>query len=190
MQHWREARNEAVFSPLAVGAGAILLVGLLSAIVAGRVTRPIAQLRSQVERISQGDFTPLPLAPRNDEIRDLGASINRMAEMLARYEEQVRRMLQDPRSRSGLREKNGSLLDQSTIVYGCGIADSDRHTHTGLPLVLVGGGGTFRGGRRIDLGKDTPLANLTSRWRNARECNAALSVTAPESWISKCISLS
>jgi hypothetical protein len=105
-------------------------------------------------------------------------------------EEQVRRMLQDPRSRSGLREKNGSLLDQSMIVYGCGIADSDRHTHTGLPLVLVGGGGTFRGGRHIDLGKDTPLANLTSCWRNARECSAALSVTAPESWISKCISLS
>jgi hypothetical protein len=62
---------------------------------------------------------------------------------------------------SGLREQNGSLLDHSMIVYGCGIADSDRHTHTRLPLVLVGGGGgTLQGGRHLDLGKDTPLANL------------------------------
>jgi signal transduction histidine kinase len=91
LEHWRAARNEAVFSPLAVGGGAMVLVALLSVVIAARVTRPIAQLESQVERISHGDFTPLPLGSRSDEIRDLGASINRMAAMLARYEEQVRR---------------------------------------------------------------------------------------------------
>jgi signal transduction histidine kinase len=60
-------------------------------VLAARVTRPINKLQSQVARIAEGDFQPLPVPERNDEIRDLAAAINRMAQMLARYEDQVRR---------------------------------------------------------------------------------------------------
>jgi hypothetical protein len=55
----------------------------------------------------------------------------------------------------------GSLLDHSLILYGAGIADSNRHTHEKLPVLVVGkGNGGVRTGRHIDLGKDTPVTNL------------------------------
>lgn len=88
---WSDARLQAVYPPLMIGAGALVVAVVVAFAVAGRVTRPILKLRSQVERIAEGDFQPLPVPERNDEIRDLAAAINRMAQMLARYEEQVRR---------------------------------------------------------------------------------------------------
>jgi hypothetical protein len=56
---------------------------------------------------------------------------------------------------------DGSLLDHVMIVYGAGMADSNLHAPSGLPVMLVGGGaGTLRGGRHIRYPMDTPLANL------------------------------
>jgi hypothetical protein len=56
---------------------------------------------------------------------------------------------------------DGSLLDHSMILYGAGIADSNRHTHEKLPMLVIGkGNGGLRTGRHIDLGKDTPVTNL------------------------------
>jgi hypothetical protein len=59
------------------------------------------------------------------------------------------------------REGDGSLLDRCMIVYGAGIADSNRHTHERLPVLVVGkGGGSLRTGRHIDYRRDTPVTNL------------------------------
>jgi len=56
---------------------------------------------------------------------------------------------------------DGTLLDHSMILYGSSIADGNRHTHTNLPLVLVGGGsGKLKGGRHITYAEDTPMNNL------------------------------
>ena len=56
---------------------------------------------------------------------------------------------------------DGTLLDHSMILYGSSIADGNRHTHTNLPLVLVGGGsGKLQGGRHIRYAADTPMNNL------------------------------
>jgi hypothetical protein len=56
---------------------------------------------------------------------------------------------------------DGTLLDHSTILYGCGISDSNLHTHDNLPIVVIGGGaGTLVGGRHVRVRKDTPLTNL------------------------------
>lgn len=61
----------------------------------------------------------------------------------------------------GIREGNGTLLDQSMIVYGSAIADGNRHDHHDLPILLAGrGGGTINAGRRHSYPKDTPLNNL------------------------------
>jgi hypothetical protein len=58
-------------------------------------------------------------------------------------------------------EGDGSLLDRSMILYGCGIADSNRHTHEKLPILLMGGAnGGVRTGRHIAMKEDTPVANL------------------------------
>jgi hypothetical protein len=56
---------------------------------------------------------------------------------------------------------DGTLLDHSMLLYGCGIADSNRHTHEKLPVVLMGGAnGTIATGRHVVMEKDTPIANL------------------------------
>jgi hypothetical protein len=54
-----------------------------------------------------------------------------------------------------------SLLDNSMLLYGSGISDSNVHMHDDLPIVLVGGGGgTIKGGRHLRYPKDTPITNL------------------------------
>jgi uncharacterized protein DUF1552 len=56
---------------------------------------------------------------------------------------------------------DGTLLDNMTMMYGAGMADSNRHAPNDIPIVLAGGGaGTLKGGRHIRYAKDTPLANL------------------------------
>ncbi|TVP97725.1 MAG: DUF1552 domain-containing protein [Planctomycetaceae bacterium] len=56
---------------------------------------------------------------------------------------------------------DGTLLDNSMILYGSGLGDGNRHTHHDLPIVLAGGaGGQIRTGRRLKYETDTPMGNL------------------------------
>ena len=58
-------------------------------------------------------------------------------------------------------EGNGSLLDNSLILYGSGIGNPNVHDHTNLPIILAGGAsGGMKGNRHIRYDKVTPLANL------------------------------
>jgi hypothetical protein len=64
-----------------------------------------------------------------------------------------------------IREGDGSLLDNSMIVYGAGLSDGNRHTHEDLPTLMVGHGGKhlnggIKAGRRIVYRKETPMSNL------------------------------
>jgi hypothetical protein len=53
-----------------------------------------------------------------------------------------------------------SILHNSMIVYGCGNADGNRHTHDNLPIVLAGsGGGTFQPGQFRKYG-GRPMSDL------------------------------
>jgi hypothetical protein len=53
-----------------------------------------------------------------------------------------------------------SILQNSMVVYGCGNADGNRHTHDNLPVILAGGGGgTLQPGRHVDMGS-VPMSNL------------------------------
>jgi hypothetical protein len=58
---------------------------------------------------------------------------------------------------------DGSLLDHMVILFGAGLSNSDRHTHSPLPTVVVGGPGTLKGGRHLVFPEGTPLTNLMSR---------------------------
>ena len=62
----------------------------------------------------------------------------------------------------GLKDADGSsVLDNSMIVYGCGIADGNRHSHHDLPILLAGGGGgKLQPGRHLDFKGEVPLSNL------------------------------
>jgi hypothetical protein len=60
-----------------------------------------------------------------------------------------------------IKEGDSSLLDNSMIVYGAGLADGNRHNHEDLPTLLVGRGGNyFKPGRRLVYRKETPMSNL------------------------------
>jgi hypothetical protein len=56
---------------------------------------------------------------------------------------------------------DGTLLDQSLLMYGGGMGDGNLHRHTDLPCVLLGGlGGRVKTGRHIAYPSGTPMANL------------------------------
>ncbi|MEO5922323.1 MAG: DUF1552 domain-containing protein [Bryobacteraceae bacterium] len=58
-------------------------------------------------------------------------------------------------------EASGSVLDNSMIVYGAGLADPNNHIHDNLPTMLVGkGGGFLKTGRNVVYRKETPMCNL------------------------------
>jgi hypothetical protein len=58
-------------------------------------------------------------------------------------------------------EGDGCLLDNSVVLYGCGLSDSNSHLHTDLPIVVAGGaGGSIKGGRHVRYASGTPLTNL------------------------------
>lgn len=118
-QQWRRAWREAVAPPIVAGGAALLVMAVFTGVIARRWTRPIVQLQGHVERIAEGDFAPAPLPPRDDEIRDLAVSVNRMAQMLSRYEEEVRRR---ERLRT-LGQLGGGIAHQMrNAVTGCRMA--------------------------------------------------------------------
>ena len=56
---------------------------------------------------------------------------------------------------------DGTLLDQSLLLYGAALSDSNKHLHYDLPLLLAGGsGGQLEGGRHLRYPRDTPMTNL------------------------------
>ncbi len=60
-----------------------------------------------------------------------------------------------------LKEGEGSVLDNSQLLFGCSIRDGNKHDIDDLPLLLAGGGaGTIRSGRRLISPKKTPMCNL------------------------------
>jgi hypothetical protein len=55
----------------------------------------------------------------------------------------------------------GSLLDNSMILYGGGISNGNMHNHERLPVVVAGGGaGQLKGGRHLEFKQDVPMSNV------------------------------
>ena len=59
-----------------------------------------------------------------------------------------------------IKEGNSTLLDNSIILFGSNMANSDLHNNNPLPQLLVGKGGGIKGGQHLAMPKDTPHANL------------------------------
>ena len=56
---------------------------------------------------------------------------------------------------------DGTLLDQSMVLYGSGLSDGNRHRHDDLPILLAGNaGGKIETNRLIKLKDETPMGNL------------------------------
>ena len=61
----------------------------------------------------------------------------------------------------GMPEGEGSVLDNTMLLYGAALADGNRHEHENLPLILAGrGGGSIMTGRHVRYPSETPMCNL------------------------------
>jgi hypothetical protein len=61
---------------------------------------------------------------------------------------------------SEMKEANGNILDQSLILFGSNMANSDAHNNDPLPQALIGRGGGVKGNQHLAFAKDTPHANI------------------------------
>ncbi len=60
-----------------------------------------------------------------------------------------------------MKEGEGSVLDNSMILFGSGIRDGNKHDPHNLPILLGGrGGGRIAAGQHLSYSPDTPLSNL------------------------------
>ena len=58
-------------------------------------------------------------------------------------------------------EGDGTLLDNSLLLWGSGMSNPNIHSFDPLPVVLLGGdSGHLKGGRHIVTAEGTPMANL------------------------------
>ena len=120
VSEYRRTWREAFMPPLVVGLVTIAMVAVVARLIGNRLSRATAQLESDVLRIARGDFAPAALPTTDDEIKDLSRAVNQTAEMLADYEQQVRRTEQ---------MRTVSLL-------GAGLAHEMRNAATGCRMAL------------------------------------------------------
>lgn len=88
---WKDALWTAIYPSLVLGIFGGLAAIVLSVGVAHRLSRRIQALEQRTRVIAAGDFSPLLLPGRDDELRDLGQSVNDMAEKLAQLQEAVQK---------------------------------------------------------------------------------------------------
>src|SRR5438552_5078473 len=89
---------------------------------------------------------------REDRILDF-AKINKYHVSMAPY-------LLDKQKKTP--DGDGNLLDNSLIIYGSPMADSNIHNHRRAPLFIAGhGGGRIKGGLHTKAPDGTPMANAT-----------------------------
>jgi signal transduction histidine kinase len=89
-QSWRQARWEAAKPPLAIGGAALAVMIVVAFWLAHRFSSRIRQLQQQVGSIAEGDFREIDLGSRDDELRELVVSVNRMSNQLRRMRETIR----------------------------------------------------------------------------------------------------
>lgn len=60
-----------------------------------------------------------------------------------------------------LPDGEGNMLDNSILVFGSNMSDSNAHNHFPLPMAIVGGGaGRIKGNRHLRYPDKTPVANM------------------------------
>jgi signal transduction histidine kinase len=88
---WRDALWEAVRPSLILGVFGGLASVVLTFVLGQRLSGRILDLEKRTRLIAGGDFSPMPVPRRNDELRDLGQSINDMAQRLAQLQDTMRK---------------------------------------------------------------------------------------------------
>ena len=85
-----------------------------------------------------------------DRIANLRKIQNYHTEVLAKFVKRLRDM----------REGNGNILDNSIILFGSNMANSDAHNNDPLPQALIGKGGGIKGNQHLRFPASSPHANI------------------------------
>jgi hypothetical protein len=94
-----------------------------------------------------------PLSHHNNE----QAKMERLAKVQT-YHTQVFAKFLDKLAK--MPDGDGTMLDHSLLLYGSNMSNSNAHNHYPLPISLVGGWKTVKGGQHLTPAEHTPLANV------------------------------
>lgn len=95
-----------------------------------------------------------PLTHHGDDPDKIARMAKINAFHVSLFAEHLQKMQETP-------EGEGSLLDNTMLLYGSGIGNPNVHNHTNLPVLVAGGANHgMKGNRHIRYDKPMPLANL------------------------------
>ncbi|WP_254507872.1 sensor histidine kinase [Anatilimnocola floriformis] len=114
------AVRQAAWGPILIGMVALALVSVAAWLVALSVTRPVHRLQDQVGKLMNRDYEAIDLPQRDDEVRDLAATVNQLAQRLSQYEDEVR----------------GNERLRTLANLGSGIAHQVRNAATGCRIAI------------------------------------------------------
>ncbi|MBC8102392.1 MAG: DUF1552 domain-containing protein [Cytophagales bacterium] len=109
---------------------------------------------------SNRSYKPLGILEGHHELSHHGGSQEKQEKIQQINQYHVQQLAYILQRMSEVEEANGSLLDNTMLVYGGGISDGDRHNHNNLPILVAGGKGMFQTGRHVIYPDNTPLTNL------------------------------
>lgn len=113
---------------------------------------------------NEGSNRPFPDVGISDGHHDLshhGGSKDKLDKLAKINNFQVTQLAYLLEKLQSIQEPDGTLLDNSMIVFGGGISDGDRHNHDDLPVLVAGkGGGTIKSGQHLVYQDYTPMNNL------------------------------
>lgn len=87
----RRLLSEAIWPPLWVGAVALAAASALSLWLAAKIGKPIAAVRGHFAQLAAGNYSPLDVPARDDEVHDLVVAANTLAKQLEQRDLAVRR---------------------------------------------------------------------------------------------------
>lgn len=119
-EQYDAAWRSAFLPPLVVGIGSLAAVALVTQWIAGRISRNLATLGASVVRLARGEFQPIVVPDRDDEVRDLVVAVNQTALRLTEYEQHVRQTEQV----------------RTIAMLGAGLAHEMRNAATGCRLAV------------------------------------------------------
>lgn len=109
---------------------------------------------------SNRSYNPIGILEGHHELSHHGGSEEKLTKIQKINQYHVEQLAYVLGKMQSVKEANGSLLDNTMLVYGGGISDGDRHNHNDLPILVAGGKGMFQTGRHVIYPDKTPLTNL------------------------------
>jgi hypothetical protein len=145
--------------PASYGEHAKLMFDLQALALQGDITRVITfQLARET---SNRSYTEIGVADPHHPTSHHGGDPEKVAKIAKINQFHVSLFAYYLEKLASIKEGNGTLLDNSVILYGSGMGNPNIHDHVNLPILVAGGAaGKVRGGRHIKYAQPAPLANL------------------------------